>query len=350
MKSALLRLRESQDSMSATERAVSDYLLSHQGEAMGLSIHQLAEKAFASPSTVIRMCQRIGFAGYKEFRQAVTCEVAVRRMSQEQERREITQSDSLDDIVDKVTYKNIMSLEDSKNFIDTGTLQRCVDLLRESRTVLLFGLGTSLCAARDLNLKLLRLNKPCVVNDDWHAQFLQAKSASREDLAIVVSSSGETAEVVECMKALREQVPDVVITSDVIVGFPGETTAEFEDTLSLVEEVGFDALFTFIFSPRVGTPAAGMDDPTPMTEKKANFQRLVDAQNAISARKHAAYIGKTLRCLVDGVCEEEGFVLTARTPGNRLVRVEEGDESLIGTFQNVTVTGANTWSLWGELA
>ncbi len=152
------------------------------------------------------------------------------------------------------------------------------------------------------------------------------------------------------VRRLREQIPDVVITSDVIVGFPGETTAEFEDTLSLVEEVRFDALFTFIFSPREGTPAAKMDDPMPMEEKKANFQRLVDAQNAISAEKHAAYIGKTVRCLVDGVCGEEGFALTARTPGNRLVRLERGDESLIGTFQNVAITGSNTWSLWGRLA
>ena len=213
MKSALLRLRESQDSMSATERSGSDYLLSHQGEAMGLSIHQLAEKTFASPSTVIRMCQRIGFAGYKEFRQAVTCEVAVRRMNQQQEHKEITQSDSLDDIVDKVTYKNIMSLEDTKNLIDTETLQLCVDLLRNARTVLLFGLGASLCAARDLYLKLLRLNKPCTVNDDWHSQLLQAKNASQADLAIVVSYSGETVEVIECMKALKERgTPVIAIT------------------------------------------------------------------------------------------------------------------------------------------
>ena len=213
MKNALLRLRESQDSMSATERAVSDYLLSHQGEAMGLSIHQLAEKTFSSPSTVIRMCQRIGFAGYKEFRQAVTCEMAVRRMSPEQGCREVTRSDSLDDIVDKVTCKNIMSLEDSKNLIDTETLQRCVELLRECRTVLLFGLGASLCAARDLNLKLLRLSKPCVVNDDWHAQLLQAKNAASDDLAVVVSYSGETVEVIECMKALRERgAPIIAIT------------------------------------------------------------------------------------------------------------------------------------------
>ena len=151
------------------------------------------------------------------------------------------------------------------------------------------------------------------------------------------------------VRRLREQIPDVVITSDVIVGFPGETTAEFEDTLSLVEEVGFDALFTFIFSPRKGTPAAEMDDPMPMAEKKANFQRLVDAQNAISAQKHAAYIGKTVRCLIDGVCQEEGFALTARTPGNRLVRLEAGAEALIGTYRDVEITGANTWSLWGRL-
>ena len=152
------------------------------------------------------------------------------------------------------------------------------------------------------------------------------------------------------VKRLREQIPDVVITSDIIVGFPGETTPEFEDTLSLIEEVEYDALFTFIYSPREGTPGAKMPDPMPMVEKKANFQRLVDAQNAISAKQHAAYMGKTLRCLIDGVCEEEGFALTARTPGNRLVRVKEGGEDLIGTFRNVTITGANTWSLWGELA
>ena len=213
MKSALSRLRESRDSMSATEQAASDYLLSHQGEAMELSIYQLAEKTFASPSTVIRMCQRIGFAGYKEFRQAVTCEVAVRRMNQGQERREITRSDSLDEIVDKVTYKNIMSLQDAKDLIDTDTLRTCVELLNEARTVLLFGLGASACAVRDLNLKLLRLNKPCVINGDWHTQLLQAKNATDQDMAIVVSCSGETAEVVQCAKALREnRTPIVAIT------------------------------------------------------------------------------------------------------------------------------------------
>lgn len=213
MKSALLRLRESQASMSATERAVSNYLLEHKEEAMELSIHRLAEKTFASPSTVIRMCHRIGFAGYKELRQAIAYEAAVRRYSHDQEPEEITRSDSLDDIVNKVTYKNIMSLEDTRNLIDTDTLHTCVDLLREARTVLLFGMGASLCAAHDMQLKLIRLNKPCMVNDDWHVQMLQAKNATKEDLGIAISYSGETVEVIECMKALRENgTPIIAIT------------------------------------------------------------------------------------------------------------------------------------------
>ena len=181
---------------------------------MGLSIHQLAEKTFASPSTIIRMCQRIGFAGYKEFRQAVTCEVAVRRFSQAgQSPREISPSDTMEDIVEKVTHKNILSLEDSKNLLDAETLNACVELLQNARTVLLFGQGASLYAARDAYLKFLRLNKPCVINDDWPSQLLQAKNSSPQDVAIVVSFSGETAEVIQSMRALRENgTPIIAIT------------------------------------------------------------------------------------------------------------------------------------------
>lgn len=142
----------------------------------------------------------------------------------------------------------------------------------------------------------------------------------------------------------REKMPDIVFTSDVIVGFPGETEAEFEDTLKLVEEVRYDALFTFIYSPRPGTPAAKLPDPTPKEEKNARFDRLLQLQNRISEEKHRAYIGKTVRVLVDG---RDGELLTARTDGGRLVRFP-GADCLIGRFTKVTVTGATTWSLIGE--
>ena len=150
------------------------------------------------------------------------------------------------------------------------------------------------------------------------------------------------------IRDLKSLIPDIVLTSDIIVGFPGETTEEFEDTLKVLEEVRFDALFTFIFSPRVGTPAAKMDDPMPREEKLANFNRLTALQDQISEEKHAAYVGKTVRCLIDGLSDDARWDLTARTPGNRLVRVV-GDKSAVGQFRDVKITDANKWSLFGEL-
>ena len=144
----------------------------------------------------------------------------------------------------------------------------------------------------------------------------------------------------------KSVMPDLVLTSDVIVGFPGETEEEFEETLSLIQEVHYDSLFTFIFSPRTGTPAASMEDPTPKEEKNRRFDKLCNLQNEISVQIHESYVGKTLRCLVDGKDKE---MLTARTEGGRLVRFAGCDE-LIGTYQNIAITGCTTWSLTGELA
>ncbi len=150
------------------------------------------------------------------------------------------------------------------------------------------------------------------------------------------------------IRRLRALIPDIVLTSDIIVGFPGETTEEFEETLSLLEQVRYDALFTFIYSPREGTPAAKLPDPMSREEKNRNFQRLVDLQNRISAEKHAAYVGKTLRVLVDGENDDGRHTLTARTDGGRLVHLN-GDAALIGTWQQAKITGSTTWALFGEL-
>ncbi len=150
----------------------------------------------------------------------------------------------------------------------------------------------------------------------------------------------------ELVRYAKSVMPELVLTSDVIVGFPGETEADFEETISLIEQVHYDSLFTFIFSPRNGTPAASMDDPTPKEEKNRRFDRLCAVQNGISEQIHEQYIGKTMRCLIDGT---DHGLLTARTEGGRLVRLE-GDPSMIGDFAPVTITGSTTWSLTGKLA
>ncbi len=213
MKSVLIRLRESRNAVSSAEGAIVDYLLKYPENAVNFSIHELAEKTFSSPSTIIRMCRRVGFDGYKEFRRAITCELAVRKQTENEEKREISRSDSMQEIVDKITYKNIISLEDTKNLLDIETLEKCVELICKSKTICLFGIGSSLCVARDAYLKFLRLSKPCTINDDWHSQLLQARNMTKEDVGLVVSYSGQTVEVLECMKAMRENdVPIISIT------------------------------------------------------------------------------------------------------------------------------------------
>ena len=151
----------------------------------------------------------------------------------------------------------------------------------------------------------------------------------------------------DLVRYAKSVMPGLVLTSDIIIGFPGETEAEAMDTVSLVEEVGFDALFTFIYSPRPGTKAAAMPDPATREEKQKWFDKLLEVQNAMSAALHAAYMGETVRVLVDGESDDPEFPLASRTEGNRLVRLK-GDKSLMGKFTDVKITGSNTWALYGE--
>jgi len=152
----------------------------------------------------------------------------------------------------------------------------------------------------------------------------------------------------ELIRYARKAMPDIVLTSDIIVGFPGETEEDFIQTLELVREVEYDSLFTFIYSKRTGTPAAEMEDPATDGEKSDRFNRLIELQNSISLKKHRAYVGKTVRALIDGVGREGIGNLTARTNGGRLIHLK-GDPLLIGTFAMVHITEATTWSLIGEL-
>ena len=156
------------------------------------------------------------------------------------------------------------------------------------------------------------------------------------------------ARYLELIDMARRYMPDIVLTSDVIVGFPGETEEDFEETMSLIETVRFDQLFTFIYSKREGTPAAQMPDDTPREVKLERFERLVALQDAISTEKHAAYVGRTLEVLVDGESEDPNFPLSARTNGNRLIRLI-GPREAIGSFVQARVTDSNKWSLFGEI-
>lgn len=152
----------------------------------------------------------------------------------------------------------------------------------------------------------------------------------------------------ETVALARKYMPNLVLTTDIIVGFPGETDEDFAETLSLVEKVRYDAMFTFIYSKREGTPASTMPDPFTREDKQKHFDALLELANGISGEKHAEYVGKTLRVLIDGDSGDPRFNLTSRTSGGRLVHLV-GDNSLIGQFADVKITDSTTWALFGEL-
>lgn len=141
---------------------------------------------------------------------------------------------------------------------------------------------------------------------------------------------------------------ELSITSDIIVGFPGETYEEFCDTKSLVEEIKATSLFTFIYSPRKGTPAAEMDDPVPYEEKSKWMRELLALQEKISGEQMALHKGKVFKCFVYGKGKQGDNYLAARTDGNLIIEFV-GDEGLIGTFQKIKVTEPLTYVMLGEL-
>ena len=199
---------------------------------------------------------------------------------------------------------------------------------------------------KDATEKLFRAMAEC--EKCAHQMHLPVQSGN--DRVLHAMNRGYTREKYLAQVALaRQYMPDLVLTTDIIVGFPGETDEEFQDTLSLVETVRYDAMFTFIYSPRVGTPAAKMPDPYTRAQKQVRFDALVASANAISEQKHRAYEGSVQRVLVDGADGRGDYPLTARTKGGRLVHMR-GDEALVGQFVDVKITGSNTWALYGEEA
>lgn len=155
------------------------------------------------------------------------------------------------------------------------------------------------------------------------------------------------AQYLDLIRYAREKMPDLSITGDIIVGFPGETYEEFLETVSLIKEVRYTSLFTFIYSKREGTKAAKMPDPVPYAEKSKWFRELCAVQEETAGKRTASMVGKTYRVLTEPN-ETEGK-LTGRTEGNITIEFD-GPKELIGQFVNVRVTDALTWVLFGELA
>lgn len=153
---------------------------------------------------------------------------------------------------------------------------------------------------------------------------------------------------IELAEKIKSRIPGVALTADIIVGFPHETEEDFLDTLDVVEKIGFETSFMFMYSPRKGTVAAKMDGQLDQEVKKERLQRLIDLQNRKSKEASDSYKGKIERVLVEGPSRKKDEVLTGRTSTNKVV-LFAGDKALEGTFVNVKINECKTWSLYGEI-
>ena len=213
MKGVLVRLKGYSSRASEAEKGVANLILESPELAVNMSIHQLAVSSFTSASTIVRLCRKLGFEGYKDFRKALLYEVSVRKEVSNEQTRKIEREDSLEMIVQKVTYRNIVSLENTNKLLSMDILSQCVELIDGAQNIIFFGMGASLLVARDACLKFVRVNKPCCFGDDWHLQVLHARNSSPQDVAIAISYSGTTRETIQCVETVKEnKTPVIAIT------------------------------------------------------------------------------------------------------------------------------------------
>jgi tRNA-2-methylthio-N6-dimethylallyladenosine synthase len=158
-----------------------------------------------------------------------------------------------------------------------------------------------------------------------------------------------TGQYLELIAELRSDVPGIAITTDIMVGFPGETEEEFEQSLDLYEQIAFDAAFTFAYSPRPGTAAAARGDQVPQETRIARLQRLIALQNSITVSRNEAQVGRVLEVLVDGPAQRGVGLLAGRARSNRQV-IFPGPSGLTGTLASVRATTARLWGVHGERA
>jgi len=248
-------------------------------------------------------------------------------------------------ILVKQGYKDITMLGQNVNSYNDGKtdFSTLIRMINEIDGDFLIRFMTS--HPKDASPELFKAMAAC----EKTAKHIHLPFQAGSDRILKLMNRGYTQEsYLEKINLARQLMPDIVITSDVIVGYPGETEDEFNKTLELVEKAQFDAMFTFIYSKRPGTAAAKLEDTVSREEKQVRFERLMDLQNEISDKKHEAYIGKTIKLLVDGEAPGEEYYLKARTNGGRLVHLK-GEPALLGKFTEAKITHINNWSLFGEI-
>lgn len=198
---------------------------------------------------------------------------------------------------------------------------------------------------KDLSDELISAIKNCEkVCEHLHLPF----QAGSNKILKAMNRKYTKEDYLELVSKVKKEIPDISITTDIIVGFPGETEEDFNDTLDVVKKVEFDSAFTFLYSIREGTPAAKMENQISNEVKSKRFKKLLDTLHPINYKKNLNLVGKQLDVLVEEISKSDDTMLSGRTRTNKLVHFK-GDKSLIGKLVNVKITKAKTWTLEGKI-
>lgn len=211
MNNVLLRIKEMRLALTPCEKLVADYILNNVKDACGMNIRELSAMTNTSPSSIVRFCRKLGFDGFQDFSKSLLYNAAA--IAQDRlvlKENTITKEDDVKSIVKKISTYNREALEETQSLIDVDTISYCAELLRSAHKILLFGLGFSYLSAKDLYLKLLRLDLPVVCNEDYHAQMISANNSTDKDLAIIFSYSGKTKEMLKLLKILKNNTTTVI--------------------------------------------------------------------------------------------------------------------------------------------
>lgn len=256
----------------------------------------------------------------------------------------------MEDIVSEVQglaeqgYKDITLLGQNVNSYAKGTDYDFADLMaRLARIEGDFKLRFMTSHPKDASKKLIDV---MAENEKIARHFHLPLQSGSDKILSAMNRHYDKKQYLETVRYLRERMPDITITTDIIVGFPGETDKDFEDTLDMLREVRYDMIFSFIYSPRKGTPAAEMEQ-LPEKVKSERFARLLEVQNRISLEKNLPLVGRTVSVLCDGVSKNNDALLSGRTEGNKIVFFE-GERSDEGKYLNIKIDRAEAFALYGK--
>ncbi len=209
------------------EQNIINYLINHSEKVINMNIRQLANVTYTSPSTIIRLAKKLSYEGFSDLKNALIYDMAIRDQNKEQLVQDVEPDDDLDTIIEKVTMRNIISLQNTEKLLNKDYIAKSVRLMEDARNINLFGMGSSLLVAKDTSLKFLRINKQCNVFDDWHTQLIMAKNTKADDLGIIFSYSGKTEEMIKCAETIKQNGAKIIL----ITGFENSPISKYADVI-----------------------------------------------------------------------------------------------------------------------